>query len=44
MAESRSPVGGAQVRATLRSGVTLNLAAFSPISCVMKRAVIGVPS
>ena len=31
-------------RAALRNGVTLNRRAFSAISRVMKRAVIGVPS
>ena len=31
-------------RATLRNGVTLNTRAFSAISRVMKRSVIGVPS
>ncbi len=30
--------------ATFRSGVTLNMASFSPISRRISRAVIGVPS
>ena len=40
----QSGLGEVSHGATFRSGVTLNMVSFSPISRRMNRAVIGVPS